>query len=52
MTVPLIILAVFALGLGVLVKGSLLAKLPNLPGRHGKRFTRIIPQPGSHDLNQ
>ena len=42
MTVPLIVLAVFALGLGVLVRGSLLTKLPNLPGMPAKHVTVII----------
>ena len=42
MTVPLMILAVFALGFGMLAKESLLIQLPNLPGMPAKHVTIVI----------
>jgi len=40
--VPLMILAVFALGLGMLAKEGLLIKLPNLPGMPAKHVTIVM----------
>lgn len=42
MIVPLVILAMFALGLGMLAKESLLIKLPNLPGMPAKHVTIVM----------
>lgn len=42
MTVPLVVLAAFALGLGALAKGSLLTRLPNLNGMPAEHTGMVL----------